>query len=319
MGEGPVEPGEECGGVFGVDGGAAPDADTGRGVAVAAEVVGDIFAFETLDEFFGFGGLFFGTECLVPGIHDLEANGGVGSGGGIFREEVDPVAGFNPVGNRSEVGFRAFEQGGEAADGFGPLETVDGVFDAEHGDGIDGGAFKNALGEFAAFGHAEDFRERPGGCVGFEAFDGPRAEDDHAVGGFAAHYFLPGPGDDIEFAVVEVHGEDGGGGVAEDESFALLRDPVEVGDADAGGGAVVGEDDVVIEINGTEVGKFSVVGFVAGDVLELELLDHIGDPGRAERFPGANVESACTEEGPHGHLNGAGVGGGYDTADIAFG
>ena len=80
---------------------------------------------------------------------------------------------------------------------------------------------------------------------------------------------LPGPGDDIEFAVVEIHGEDGGGGVAEDESFALLRDPVEVEDADAGGGAVVGEDDVVIEINGTEVGKFSVVGFVAGDVLEL--------------------------------------------------
>ena len=160
---------------------------------------------------------------------------------------------------------------------------------------------------------------RPGGCVGFEAFDGPRAEDDHAVGGFAAHHFLPGPGDDIEFAVVEVHGEDGGGGVAEDKSFALLRDPVEVGDADAGGGAVVGEDDVVIEIDGTEVGKFSVVGFVASDVLELELLDHISDPGRAERFPGANVESARAEEGPHGHLNGAGVGGRYDTADIAIG
>ena len=79
---------------------APPHTDAGRGVSVAAEVVGDVFAFETLDEFLGFGGLFFGTECLIPGIYDLEANGGVRSGGGIFREEVDPVAGFNPVGNQ---------------------------------------------------------------------------------------------------------------------------------------------------------------------------------------------------------------------------
>ena len=39
------------------------------------------------------------------------------------------------------------------------------------------------------------------------------------------------------------------------------------------------------------------------DVLELELLHHIGDPAFAEAFPGHHVDAARTEQRPERHFN----------------
>jgi len=118
-------------GVFDFDGGAAPDADASGGVAVAAEIVGHVLALEELDDLLGLGGLFFFGERPVPAGGDLEADGGAGAGGGVFGEEVDPVALGGPVGDRLEVGLGTLDQLRQAADFFGPLEAVEGVFDAE--------------------------------------------------------------------------------------------------------------------------------------------------------------------------------------------
>ncbi len=69
----------------------------------------------------------------------------------------------------------------------------------------------------------------------------------------------------------------------------VLWDPVEVGHTHTGGRPVVGEDNIIIKIDGTEVGEFPVVGLVAGNVFQLQLFDHIRNPSGAKRFPGANV------------------------------
>ena len=45
-----------------------------------------------------------------------------------------------------------------------PAESVEGVLDTKHGNGVDGRAFKDTLNEFAAFGEAEDFGQGPQGC-----------------------------------------------------------------------------------------------------------------------------------------------------------
>jgi len=47
---------------------------------------------------------------------------------------------------------------------------------------------------------------------------------------------------------------------------------------------------------------------------KFQVADGIGEPSLAERFPMTNIDVAGTEDVPHGHLVGAGVGGG-DNAD----
>ena len=74
--------------------------------------------------------------------------------------------------------------------------------------------------------------------------------------------------------------------------------------------------EVVGKIDFGEVGEFAVVGLVEGGVFELELFEGIGDPTGTKGFPGAEVDAAFTEESPHCHFNGAGIGGGHDTAKV---
>ena len=95
--------------------------------------------------------------------------------------------------------------------------------------------------------------------------------------------------------------------------------PVEVRHFHARSGAVVSEDDVVVEIYFAEVGQQAVVGFVLGDVVELELLEHVCDPAGAEGLPCAHLNATSAEEGPHGHFHRTSVGCRDDAADISFG
>ncbi len=53
-------------------------------------------------------------------------------------------------------------------------------------------------------------------------------------------------------------------------------------------------------------------------VVELQLLDHVGDPAGAEALPGDHVDAALAEQRPQRHLDGAGVGRRHD-ADAVVG
>ena len=123
-----------------------------------------------------------------------------------------------------------------------------------------------------------------------------------------AEDLLPGKGDDIELRPVELLREGGRCGVADRQSLAILRDPVAVRHADARGGAIPGEDDVVVEIDLGKVRQFAVRRLERADVLELELLDDVGHPSVAKAFPGENIDASRAEKRPQRHLDGAGVG-----------
>jgi len=73
---------------------------------------------------------------------------------------------------------------------------------------------ENTFIDFAAFGHAEDFRKRPRRVVGLEALDGAGRENNHPMRRFAAHNFLPRICHNIELFPREVLREHGGCGVA---------------------------------------------------------------------------------------------------------
>ncbi len=128
----------------------------------------------------------------------------------------------------------------------------------------------------------------------------------------AAQNLLPGEGDDIELGEIEVLREGGRGRIADRQALAISRDKIGIRNADAGGRAVPGEDHVTVEIDGGKVGKFAVTGFDLANVLELELLDDIGNPAGAEAFPGDHINAALAEQRPERHLDGTGVGSRHD-------
>ena len=100
---------------------------------------------------------------------------------------------------------------------------------------------------------------------------------------------------------------------------AVVGDPVGVGDAGAGGGAVPGEADVGVGADVAQVGERAVGGFQDAGVGELELLGGVGGPAFAEALPDQHVDGAGAEHRPHRHLEGAGVGGGDDADAVAGG
>ena len=72
------------------------------------------------------------------------------------------------------------------------------------------------------------------------------------------------------------------------------------------------------KVDGREIGQFAVIGLDAPDIRQLQLLDHIGDPAGAERFPGDHVDAAGAKQRPQRHLDRAGVGRRHD-ADAVVG
>src|SRR5690606_12125604 len=138
-------------------------------------------------------------------------------------------------------------------------------------------------------------------------------QDQNAVGSFTAEGLLPGEGDNVELGEVELLGKGSRGSVADGQAFAVRRNPVSVGNADARGGAVPGEDDVTGEVDLGEVRQFAIRGFEDADVVELELRLHVGAPACAERFPGQHVDATSAQSAPEEHFDSARVGGGDDT------
>jgi hypothetical protein len=96
-------------------------------------------------------------------------------------------------------------------------------------------------------------------------------------------------------------------------------DEIGVRHAHARGGAVPGEDHVAVEIDGRKIRQLAVSGGDLAHVVELQLLDHVGDPAFAEALPGHHVGAAGAEHRPHRHLDGAGVRRRHDADAVVVG
>ncbi len=132
------------------------------------------------------------------------------------------------------------------------------------------------------------------------------------MGRFAAHHLLPGVGDHIELVPLEVLGEGRRGGVADHHAFAVVGDEVGVGHARAGRGAVPGEHQVGVRADPRQVRQLAEGGGQRLGLRQLQLLDDVGDPVLGEALPGGHLHGALAQHGPHGHLDGPGVGRRHD-------
>lgn len=298
---------------------AAPDAQAGRSVAVMAEIVAGAGLLDDRDHLLGEGRLRIGRQRRHRRVGELQAHRGVRARLRLQREEVDPVVLAHELGDDAGVAIGTLHEAVEPADLLGPGQRIEIILDREHGRRVDRLAGEDALGELAARGHAEDFRQRPGRLVGQEPLDRTGREHDHAMRGLAAEHLLPGEGDDIELGPIELLGEGGRGRVADRQPLAVIGDPAGVDDAHARGRAVPGEDDVaVLAVDLLQVRQFAIGGGEGAHIRQLELLGDVGDPALAKALPGDHVDAAGAQHRPHRHLDGAGVGGRHD-ADAVIG
>src|SRR6266567_3078765 len=96
--EGPIEPGCERFDIGCFHGGAAPDAQTRRRGAIAADIQCDAFLFQKTCDLRGSFCLRLLGQSSEPRIDDLQAHAGVAACLGIGREEACPVGPFHPCG-----------------------------------------------------------------------------------------------------------------------------------------------------------------------------------------------------------------------------
>ena len=287
--------------------GAAPDAQAGRGVAVGADVERRAFLFEERGKLLGEVGLAVVGQGRDARIDHPQAHRGVGADGLGRGQEFHPRGLFNPGFQHGEVRVGAALQLGQPADRLAPFQGVEIVLHAQHGRGVDRRALKDVEGDLAALGHAEEFRHRPGGRIAFQPGDRAGREDQHAVRALAAHGLLPGESHHIELGEGQVLGEGGRGRVADGHAFAGIRNKVAVRDTDARGGAVPGEDQVLLRIDLGQVRQLAVGGVQHLDVGQFQLLGDVRHPVLAEGFEGQQLHGPRAQHRPHGHLDGAGV------------
>src|SRR5690606_16836103 len=248
---GPVEPGAERLDVGRIDRRAAPDAQARRGVAIAGDVVSRAFllqqAGESLDE-------------VGVGAFDREAHRSARADALVLGKVAEPVACRDDLVQRRGIGVGAGLETFQAAETLGPFESPDRVFDRQHRGRVDRLPLEDAFGELALGHQAEDLRQRPGRGMAFEPLHRPRAEDEHAVPAFAAEHLLPREGRDIDLVPGNVVGEHRAGRVGETEAFAVVRNPVAVRHAHAGGGTIPGEQHVVRPVDLAQIRNLAIVG-----------------------------------------------------------
>mmetsp|Transcript_44875 Transcript_44875/g.107681 ORF Transcript_44875/g.107681 Transcript_44875/m.107681 type:complete len:427 (+) Transcript_44875:84-1364(+) len=307
----PAHPRHERLDVGRLDGGATPDAEARRRGAVRANVERDALGLEEPRHLLHLVG--------VEVAHG-EADARVGAHGGVGpREEVQPRDLLDGGLELSQVGVGAVHQALVAADALGPLESVQVVLGGQQRGRVDGVSLEDAGVELALLGHAEDLGHRPRGLVRLEALHRSGREDEHAVRALAAEALLPREGDDVELVPRHVLREDGRGGVGDGETLAVGRDLDVSGDAHARGGAVGGEDDVLVEVDLGEVGQHAVVALHVSHILELELLHDVRVPVAAEALEVHARDRLRAEQRPHGHLDRAGVRGRHDADVVVLG
>jgi hypothetical protein len=123
---------------------------------------------------------------------------------------------------------------------------------------------------------------------------------------FAAQNLLPTEGYDIQFVPRQVHRKGGAGGVANRQTGTIRRDRITTRQADAAGGAVPCEHHVLVEIDLRHIDDLAIGG-LAHDCVQLQLLDHIGDPAFAKAFPSQHFNRTGPQQRPHCHFDGPGI------------
>ena len=175
-----------------------------------------------------------------------------------------------------------------------PVQRVEIVLDAQHRRRVDGLAFEDAVVELAALGHAEDLRQRPGRLVALQPRHRARADRismpcaASPPSAFCQEKVTTSSLAQSSFCAnaAEVASQ-----MVRPSRSAVIQSAF--GHAHARGGAVPGEDDVGGRIDLGEIGDFAIAGVQLGDVLELQLLDDVGDPAFAEGFPGERGRRAA--------------------------
>ena len=294
-------------------GGAAPDAQPRRRVAIGVDVEGHTLRLEPLDHGLGKGG-----GILDRRIGEFQAHRGGGTGCRVGGEMRDPVALGDELGHFRGVGVGPLDERLAPADRPRPVERQEIILHGEHRRRVDRRALENALVELAALGHAKDLGQRPGRGVILQPRDGARRQDQNAMRRLAAHNLLPGEGRHIELVPGQLHREGRRGRIAQRQPLAVRRDHRAVGHAHARGRAVPGEADIAVVIERGHVHDLAVIGLMDTRI-ELELLDRVGHPAGAEALPGDHLDRALSEQRPHRHLEGAGVGGGHDPDAVIVG
>ena len=216
--------------------------------------------------------------------------------------------------DRIGIGIGPTNQPLKAADRPRPIEREQIVLDRQHRRRVDGCTGEDPVDQFATFRQAEDLWQRPCGRVALQALDCARTEDDHAMCRFTAQHLLPGESRHIQLLPRQFLRKGRRGRVTNRQTFAVVFDPVAIGNPHAGGGAVPCEDHVVVGVHRRQIDDVAIVGGLDLGV-DFQLLHHIGDPARAKAFPGEHLDLARTQQVPHRHLYRAGVGRRHD-ADL---
>src|SRR5262249_19676137 len=154
----------------------------------------------------------------------------------ISGQKGNPGTTLAPAREDLEIADVALDQGPQAADRFGPAQGIEGVLDAEQRWRVDGVALEQGFIDLSVLGEATALRTRPVRPVPLQPCERARTERDHAVTALPSQRFLPGPGDDIQAIPGKLHGEYGGGRVADGEPAPVGRDPIAVRHPHAGSG-----------------------------------------------------------------------------------
>src|SRR6266852_7831146 len=117
---GPVEPGQQRLDVAALDGGAGPDSEARRRIAMAGDVVGDAFRLEQRGEFLDELRLRLARQGGEGGIGEGEADRGAGADARSRGEEADPRRPLDPGGDDGSIVLGAADERGKPADGSRP-------------------------------------------------------------------------------------------------------------------------------------------------------------------------------------------------------
>ncbi|KAJ8515355.1 hypothetical protein ON010_g18569 [Phytophthora cinnamomi] len=253
---------------------------------------------------------------------DQQAHGRVGADRLVGREELEPprVLGREVL-HHLEVALRDGDEAVLATHALGPAQRVEVVLHTQHRRRVDGAALEDALEELArrGVGHAEDLGHRPVlRHERLQTLHRARAQDDDTVAALATEHLLPAERAHVDLVPRHLHGECSRRGVIEDQTLAVVRDPVGVGHAHAAGGAVPREQHVVVAIHLREVRDLAERRTELPHVVKLELRGHVLEPLLAERLPVANVHRALAQHRPHGHLERTSVRGRNDTKVVVL-
>ena len=203
----------------------------------------------------------------------------------------------------------------EPTDGARPRERIEIILHAQHRRRVDGLSMEDAIDQLATTRQPENLGEWSGRFVALEACDSAWREDEHPVPTLSSQHLLPRIRDHVELVPRRhVGAKDGRRCIAYGQPLAIVSNPLRIGDADAGGGAIPCEYNIVLRVRLRKVREDAVlIGRDLKHLWQFELFDGISIPRLAKGLPVAHVDGALAEHIPHDHLHRTRVRGRHQT------